>query len=88
VEAGRGAEGTARGGRAGASVEGGRGACTPGRRLTTGRSAVEGWGRSGCLSHHGELLEEKLVPHDMEGGKGHDPLDESLQVAVAGAEAM
>jgi hypothetical protein len=24
----------------------------------------------------------------MEGGKRHDPLDESLQVAVAGAEAM
>jgi hypothetical protein len=59
----------------------------PGRRLSAGRSAVECRGRSGCLSHHGELLEEKLVPHDMEGGKGHNPLDESLQVAVAGTEA-
>jgi hypothetical protein len=51
------------------------------------RSVVEGRGRSGCLSHHGELLVEKLVLHDMEGGKGHDPLDEILQVAVAGAKA-
>jgi hypothetical protein len=36
---------------------------------------------------HGELLEEKLIPHRKEGGKGHDPLDESLQVTVVGAEA-
>jgi hypothetical protein len=36
---------------------------------------------------HGELLEEKLVPRGVEGGEGHGPLDESLQVAVAGAEA-
>jgi hypothetical protein len=36
---------------------------------------------------HGELLEEKLIPHRMEGGEGHGPLDESLQVTVAGAEA-
>jgi hypothetical protein len=36
---------------------------------------------------HGELLEEKLVPRGVEGGEGHAPLDESLQVAVAGAEA-
>jgi hypothetical protein len=36
---------------------------------------------------HGELLEEKLIPHRMEGGKGHSPLDESIQVTVAGAEA-
>jgi hypothetical protein len=36
---------------------------------------------------YGELLEEKLVPHDVEGGEGHASLDESLQVAVAGAEA-
>jgi hypothetical protein len=34
-----------------------------------------------------ELLEKKLVPHDMKGGKGHDPLDQSLQEAVAGVEA-
>jgi hypothetical protein len=41
------------------------------------------------LSRHGELFKEQLVPHGMEGGKGNDPLDESLQVAVAeaGAEA-
>jgi hypothetical protein len=38
-------------------------------------------------SHHGELLEEKLVPHGMECGKWYGPLDESLQVVVAGAEA-
>jgi hypothetical protein len=36
----------------------------------------------------GGALEEKLVRHSMKGGKRHDPLDESLQVAVAGAEAM
>jgi hypothetical protein len=36
---------------------------------------------------HGELLEEKLVPRGVEGGEGHAPLDESLQVAVAGVEA-
>ena len=57
------------------------------RRLSAGRSVVECRGQSGCLRHHGELLEEKLVPHDMEGGKGHDPLDERLQVAIAGAKA-
>jgi hypothetical protein len=34
-----------------------------------------------------ELLEEKLIPHRMEGGEGHGPLDESLQVTVAGAKA-
>jgi hypothetical protein len=59
----------------------------PRRRLTAGRSAVESRGWSGRLIHHGELLEEKLVPHGVEGGEGHAPLDESLQVAVAGAEA-
>jgi hypothetical protein len=58
-----------------------------GRRLCTSGGAVECWGRSGSLNRHGELLEEKLIPHDMEGGKRHDPLDESLQVAVAGVEA-
>jgi hypothetical protein len=50
--------------------------------------AVECQGRSGCLKHHGELLEEKLIPHGMEGGKRHGPLHEGLQVAVPGAEAM
>jgi hypothetical protein len=39
------------------------------------------------LVRHGELLEEKLISHRMEGGEGHDPLDESLQVTVAWAEA-
>jgi hypothetical protein len=50
----------------------------PQRRLTAGRRAVESRGRSGRLIRHGELLEEKLVPHDVEGGEGHTPLDESL----------
>jgi hypothetical protein len=63
------------------------GGLAPQRRLTTGRSAVESRGWSGRLIRHGELLEEKLVPHGVEGGEGHAPLDESLQVAVAGAEA-
>jgi hypothetical protein len=86
VEAERGAAGT-EGGQEPRSTEGE--GLAPRRRLTAGRSDVEdrGRGRSGCLGHHGELLEEKLVPHSMEGGKGHGPLDESLQVAVAGAEA-
>jgi hypothetical protein len=39
------------------------------------------------LVRHGELLKEKLIPHRMEGGEGNSPLDESLQVIVAGAEA-
>jgi hypothetical protein len=56
----------------------------PRRRLTAGRSAVESRGRSGRLMRLGELLEEKLVPRGVEGGEGHAPLDESLQVAVAG----
>jgi hypothetical protein len=82
--------GTAGGGQAGALVDGGRGACPPSprRHLTAGRSAVECRGRSRGLNLHGELLEEKLIPHSVEGGKGHDPLDESLQVVVTGAEAM
>jgi hypothetical protein len=63
------------------------GGLAPRRRLTAGRSAVESRGRSGRLIRHGELLEEKLIPHGVEGGEGHAPLDESLQVAVAGAEA-
>jgi hypothetical protein len=67
-------------------IDGGRGAC-PRRHLTAGRSSIECrcWCRG--LGLHGELIKEKLVPHDMEGGKGHNPLDESLQVAVAGAKA-
>jgi hypothetical protein len=50
--------------------------------MTTGKLAVES-GR-GCLSLHGELLEEKLVANGVEGGEGSSSLDESLQVAVAG----
>jgi hypothetical protein len=69
-------------------VDGGQEPPPPPRRcLANGRSAIEGWGRSGCLSHHGELVEENLVLHVMEGGKGHGPIYESLQVAVAVAEA-
>jgi hypothetical protein len=63
------------------------GGLAPQRRLIAGRSAVESRGWSGRFIRHGELLEEKLVPHGVEGGEGHAPLDESLQVAVAGAEA-
>jgi hypothetical protein len=59
----------------------------PGGRRTTRRSVIECRGRSGCLKRHGELLEEKLILHGIEGGKRHGPLDESLQVAVPGAEA-
>jgi hypothetical protein len=55
--------------------------------LTSRRSAVECQSRSGRLNCHGELLEEKLVPHCTGSGKGHIPLDESLQVAIAVAEA-
>jgi hypothetical protein len=75
VEAERGATWIVGEGRAGAPVDGGRGACT--RRVPD------------RLSRHGELFKEQLVPHGMEGGKGNGPLDESLQVAVAeaGAEA-
>jgi hypothetical protein len=63
------------------------GGLAPRRWLTAGKSAVESRGWSGRLIRHGEVLEEKLVPHDVEGGEGHAPLDESLQVAVAEAEA-
>jgi hypothetical protein len=31
---------------------------------------VEGRCRGGSLKGHGELLEEKLIPHGMEGGEG------------------
>jgi hypothetical protein len=55
--------------------------------LTAGRSTVEGRRWSRGLSLQGELLEEKLVMDDVEGGEGHGPLDESLHVVIAGAEA-
>jgi hypothetical protein len=60
---------------------------SPERRLSASGGAVECRGRGGCLNRHGKLLEEKLIPHNMECGKGHCPLDQSLQVAVAGVEA-
>jgi hypothetical protein len=63
------------------------GGLPPERRLGAGGGAVEGRGRRLSLVRHGELLEEKLIPHRMEGGERHGPLDESLQVTVAGAEA-
>jgi hypothetical protein len=63
------------------------GGLSPGRHLSTRGGVVECWGRSGSLYRHGELLEDKLIPHSMEGGKRHGPLDESLHVAVAGVEA-
>jgi hypothetical protein len=44
-------------------------------------------GQSRGLRRHGELLEEKLVPHGMECGEGDSPLDESLEVAITRAEA-
>jgi hypothetical protein len=59
----------------------------PRRHLATERRVVEGRGRRGCLGIDGERLEERLVADDMEGAEGHSPLDESLQVAVAGTEA-
>jgi hypothetical protein len=58
-----------------------------GRRLGTRDGAIEDWCWGGSIVCHGKLLEEKLIPHRMEGGEGHAPLDESLQVIVAGAEA-
>jgi hypothetical protein len=66
---------------------GGGGGGPPGRRQGAGGGAVEGRGRRVSLVRHGELLEEKLILHRMEGGERYDPLDESLQVTVAGAEA-
>jgi hypothetical protein len=63
------------------------GGLASGGRLTAGWGAAECQSRSRGLGRHGELLEEKLVPHSMEGGEGDDPLDESLQVAIARAEA-
>jgi hypothetical protein len=59
-------------------VRGGGGGLPPRRRLGTSGGAVEGRDRRGSLVRHAELLEEKLISHRMEGGKGHDPLDESL----------
>jgi hypothetical protein len=57
-----------------------------GGRLSTGGRAVEGCGGGGGLSIQGELLEEKLIADVVEGQEWHGPLDESLQVVVAGAK--
>jgi hypothetical protein len=75
------------GGRVGAPVDEVQGGLPPGRRQGAGGGAVEGRGRRVSLVRHGELLEEKLIPHRMEGWERYGPLDESLQVTVAGAEA-
>jgi hypothetical protein len=55
--------------------------------LTARRSNVEGRCCSRGLCLQGELLEEKLVADDVEGGEGHYHLNEILQVAVAGADS-
>jgi hypothetical protein len=75
VARGRGAGG---GGGVGPPVDEVRGGLPPGRRLGTGGGAVGGRGQRVSLVRHGDLLEEKLIPHRMEGGEGHGPLDESL----------
>jgi hypothetical protein len=46
--------------------------------LTGGGHTAESCGRSGGLSLHGELLEEKLIADVTEGGEGHNPPDEGL----------
>jgi hypothetical protein len=56
--------------------------------LTAEWSTVEGRRWSRGLRLHGELLEEKLVADGLEGGEERNPLDESLQMAVAGDDAM
>jgi hypothetical protein len=63
------------------------GRCGAGRGPGRRRSAVERQSQSSGLICHGELFEEKLVPDGMECEKGNIPLDESLQVAIARAEA-
>jgi hypothetical protein len=68
----------------GAPINGVRGVCPPKDVWAPVVALVECWGQSGSLNRHGELLEEKLIPHDIEGRKRHGPLDESLQVAIAG----
>jgi hypothetical protein len=56
-------------------------------RLTTGGRTVEGRGGDGCLGLQGELFEEKLIAYGVERGDEYVPLDESLQLVVAGAKA-
>jgi hypothetical protein len=41
-----------------------------GTRLGARGGVVEGQCWGGSLEGHGELLEEKLIPHGMEGGEG------------------
>jgi hypothetical protein len=78
VEAWRGVAARGGGGGVGPPVDEVRGGLPPGRRLGTGGGAVGGRGQRVSLVRHGDLLEEKLIPHRMEGGEGHGPLDESL----------
>jgi hypothetical protein len=77
-------QGAKRGG--GGGVTGCRGGLAPGGSQSTRGDTIECRYRSGSLDCYGELLEEKLIPHDMEGGKRHGPLDQSLEVVVAGDE--
>lgn len=74
----RSSRGGAVGGHARAPVDGGR--------LATGGCAVECRGGGGGLNLQVELLEEKLIADVVEGGEWHGPLDEILQVVVAGAK--
>jgi hypothetical protein len=67
-----------RGGGGGGAGGRSAGGLPPGRCLGTSGGAVEGRGRRVSLVRHGDLLEKMLIPHHMEGGKGHGPLDESL----------
>jgi hypothetical protein len=89
VECGRGARGGAVGAEHGPwSTARGMAAPPPPRRCLGARGgAVEGRCLGGSLEGHGELLKEKLTSHGMEGGERHGPLDQSLQVAITGAEA-
>jgi hypothetical protein len=57
-----------------------------GGRLATGGCVVECRGGGGGLNLQVELLEEKLIADVVEGGEWHGPLDEILQVVVAGAK--
>jgi hypothetical protein len=69
----------------GAPVDRGRGPSPP-KVPSHWEGTIEGWGQSGCLGLHAELLMKNLVANDVEGGEGYNPLDESLRVAVTGVE--
>jgi hypothetical protein len=51
---------------------------TPERHLIAERSAVECWAGASASVTMVRLLEEKLVLHGIEGGKGIGSLNESL----------